>query len=108
MTVLTAAMNKENQHTNNNTNNNSKKAQSRVQQIQAKPRNMGGYCHSHGYHPVGLGHNSKSCKWKKEDRKSEATGSNWMGGDTTWPQAKKVTNEQQEHATYKGQLKPTN
>jgi hypothetical protein len=26
-----------------------------------KLRNMGGYCHSHGFHPVGPSHDSKNC-----------------------------------------------
>jgi len=30
-----------------------------------KLRNMGAYCHSHGFHPVGADHNSAACSWKK-------------------------------------------
>lgn len=50
-----------------------------------KERNMGGYCHSHGFHPVGKDHTSKTCSWKKEGHKTEATWTNQMGGDPFGP-----------------------
>ncbi len=36
-------------------------------------RNMGPYCHSHGFHPVGANHNSTTCNQKKDGHKSAAT-----------------------------------
>jgi hypothetical protein len=38
--------------------------------------NIGEYCSSHGFHPVGAGHNSKTCRWKKERHNTEATWNN--------------------------------
>ena len=97
MTVLAAAMNKENQPPNNNN-----------KQWVPKTRNMGGYCHSFGFHPVGLGHTSKTCKWKKKGHKDNTPWSNWMEGHIGWPKAYKVTAEKQEHEKWKGQSAPTN
>ncbi len=34
-------------------------------QPQRKKRSMGEYCSSHGFQPVGAGHNSKTCRWQK-------------------------------------------
>ena len=72
-----------------------------------KLRNMGGYCHSHGFHPVGLGHNSKTCSWKKEGHKDEATWCNRLGGDLYWPTAKRTALEQHEDPAWKGKTAPT-
>jgi hypothetical protein len=41
-----------------------------------KLQNMGGYCSSHGFHPVGAGHNSKTCRCQKEGHNTEATWNN--------------------------------
>jgi hypothetical protein len=72
-----------------------------------KLRNMGAYCHSHGFHPVGNDHNSATCSWKKAEHKTEATWNNRLGGDMFWPTAKRVAIEQQEHSTWKGKAAPT-
>jgi hypothetical protein len=58
--------NKGNENVNPNTND-SKKGNGKRQHPQARPkpqqltriRNMGSYCHSHGFHPVGTNHNAK-------------------------------------------------
>ena len=107
MTVLAAAVNKENQQPNNNNNSGNMQPQ---QKLEARTRNMGGYCYSCGFHPIGLGHNSQTCrsKHKKQDHKSKATWNDRMGGNTHWPKAFRVTTEQQEHAKWKGQVAPTN
>jgi hypothetical protein len=73
-----------------------------------RQRNMGGYCHSHSYHPVGAKHTSANCSWKKDGHKYEATWTNTLGGDTFWPSAKRIAINQQNHATWKGKLAPTN
>jgi hypothetical protein len=39
-----------------------------------KPRNRGGYCHSHGYHPIGDKHTSANCSWKKDCHKEKQRG----------------------------------
>jgi len=57
-------------------------------------RNIGGYCWSHGWDPVGENHTSSSCRWKKEGHKAGATGSNKMGG-STWQPKKNQYNKQQ-------------
>ena len=72
-----------------------------------KLRNMGAYCHSHGFHPVGTNHDSVNCSWKKSKHKTEATWGNCLGGDMFWPSAKRVAIEQQDHPTWKGKAPPT-
>ena len=42
--------------------------------------NMGGYCWTYGYNPIGKGHTSKSCKNKALGHKDDATTANRMGG----------------------------
>ena len=69
--------------------------------------NMGGYCHSHGFHPVGLNHNSHTCTYKKEGHKDEATWCNRLGGDLYWPTAKRTALEQHEDPAWKGKTAPT-
>ncbi len=73
-----------------------------------KLRNMGEYCSSHGFHPVGAGHNSKTCRWQKEGHNTEATWNNQLGGNMFWPTATRVAIEQQDYPTWKGKLPPTN
>ena len=73
-----------------------------------KLRNMGAYCHSHGFHPVGADHDSANCGWKKPDHNVAATWTNRLGGDMFWPSAKRVAVEQQNHHTWKGKSAPTN
>ena len=93
-----------NENSNPNTSNGDR--ESRRPQMK-KERNMGGYCHSHGFHPVGEDHTSATCSWKKEGHRTEATWTNRMGGDTFWPTAKRVATNQQDHATWKGKSAPT-
>ena len=70
--------------------------------------NMGEYCSSHGFHPVGAGHNSKTCRCKKEGHNTEATWNNRLGGNMFWPTTTRVAIEQQDHHTWKGKSAPTN
>ncbi len=72
-----------------------------------KLRNMGAYCSSHGFHPVGIKHDSATCIYKKPEHKSEATWCNRLGGDMYWPNAKRVAVEQQDHPSWKGKEAPT-
>ena len=74
---------------------------------ETKLRNMGAYCHSHGFHPVGADHNSTTCSYKKPEHRTEATWGNRLGGNMYWPTAKRVAIEQQEHPTWKGKAAPT-
>ena len=73
-----------------------------------KLRNMGAYCSSHGFHPIGIKHDSMTCIYKKPKHKSKATFCNILGGDMFWPNAKRVAVEQQEHPSWKGKEAPTN
>ncbi len=69
--------------------------------------NMGAYCSSHGFHPVGVDHDSANCGWRKSEHKSEATWGNRLGGSTFWPSAKRVAVVQHDHPTWKGKAAPT-
>jgi hypothetical protein len=73
-----------------------------------KLRNMGAYCSLHGFHPVGIKHDSVTCIYKKPEHKSDTTWCNRLGGNMYWPNAKRVTVEQQEHPSWKGKEAPTN
>jgi len=72
-----------------------------------KKRNMGVYCHSCGFHPVGENHTSANCGYKKTNHDDNAT---WTkrgtGGSTTWPT--RVREDQKTHKLYAGKSAPTN
>jgi|LakMenEpi03Aug12_release.lakeMendotaPanAssembly.Ray.scaffolds.fasta_scaffold47914_2 hypothetical protein len=87
--------------------NNGSNAGSQGRQFK-KSRNMGAYCSSHGFHPVGINHDSVTCIYKKPEHKIEATWCNRLGGDMYWPNANRVKVEQQEHPAWKGKVAPTN
>ena len=111
ITQLTAAIakltaNKENEPKDPNKNRGRDRERRPVEQM-TKRRNMGGYCHTHGYHPVGPTHDSASCEFKKkEGHKDEATWSNRLEGSTYWPLAIRVAIEQQGHPAWKDKSKP--
>jgi hypothetical protein len=113
ITKLTAT--KGNKNVNPNTTNGNKGNSKRHQpQRQPQPkqltklRNMGGYCHSHGFHPVGPSHNSKNCNWKTSKHNVDFMWSNCMSGCTYWPAIIGVAIKQQDHALWKGETAPTN
>ncbi len=106
---------KGNKNVNPNTNDGKKgngkrrRPQGRTQAQQlTKIRNMGGYCHSHGFHPVGANQDSKNCSWKMHKHNDDATWNNYMGSNTYWTAAICVAIEQQDHARWKGKSAPTN
>ena len=72
-----------------------------------KQRNMGVYCHSCGFHPVGEKHTSATCGWKKPNHDDNAT---WTkrgtGGSTTWPT--RVREDQKTHESYAGKSATNN
>jgi hypothetical protein len=72
-------------------------------------RNMGAYCHSHGYHPAGKDHNNNSatCKYEKDRHNKGATWNNILGGNNHLPATTCMAIAQQNHATYKNMTKPT-
>ena len=107
MTVLAAALNKENANPNKNhgNTNNGQKTDERPFWCS---RTMGGYCHSCKFHPVGVGHTSNKCKWKKDGHSNDTTWDNQMGGSTWWQPKDKVKPKQQNHEAYKGNPAPTN
>ncbi len=51
------------------------------QRLFAYTRNMGAYCWSHGFHPVGANHTSATCIKKMDNHKDNATWSECMGGN---------------------------
>jgi hypothetical protein len=69
--------------------------------------NMGAYCHSHSFHPVGHNHNSKTCTHKLDNYKDDATWTNRMEGNMYWPIAKRVAIEQQNDTKWNGKAPPT-
>ena len=72
-------------------------------------RNMGNYCHSCGYHPIGVKHTSKTCIKKKEGHDEDATWTNHgPKGSSEWPSKKKVSDKDKEHASYKNKTAPDN
>jgi hypothetical protein len=72
--------------------------------------NMGAYCSSHGFHPVGANYNSVTCRnqWRKPKHNIAATWTNRLDGDMFWPSTKQMAIEQQDHPTWKGKSAPTN
>jgi hypothetical protein len=109
--MATKINNKENQHTNggggNGRQDGGKFGDARRPQM-TKLRNMGRYCHSHGFHPVGADHDSTTCRWKKADHKCKTTWLNRMGGDMFWPSVKCVAIEQHNATSWKGKTTPSN
>ena len=78
----------------------------RIVEQMTKLCNMGGYCSTHGFHPVGPTH-SVTCQFKKKDEHNDAaTWNNRLNGNTYWPKVIHVTIEQQDHPTWKGKDKP--
>jgi hypothetical protein len=73
-----------------------------------KPRNMGAYCHTHGFHPVDTDHTSATCKHKLEGHRDDATWTNRLGGNMYWPVAKAVALTQHNHVSWKDKSAPTN
>jgi hypothetical protein len=100
ITSMATKLNCENINTNSGDNEQTRRPQMK------KLRNMGAYCSSHGFHPVGIKHNSLTCIYKKPEHKSEATWCNRLGGDMYWPNAKRVAVEQQDHPSWKGKKVP--
>ncbi len=72
-----------------------------------KLRNMGGYCWTHGFHPIGVAHDSKNCAYKNEGHCNDATYNNRFDGSTYWPVALQVGREQHDHVALKDKAKPT-
>ncbi len=109
--MATKINNKENQHSNSGGSNSGqdggKFGDARRPQM-TKLRNMGGYCHSHGFHPIGADHDSTTCSWKKTNHKCKATWSNRMGGNMFWPSAKRVAIKQHNVTSWKGKTAPSN
>jgi hypothetical protein len=72
-----------------------------------KLRNMGTYCHTHSFHPVGLTHDNATYQYKKKDgHQDTAMWSNRLDGSTYWPLPIRVAIKQQGHASWKDKSKP--
>jgi hypothetical protein len=65
-------------------------------------RNMGAYCYSCGYHPIGVNHTSATCTRKRDDHNNLATADHRFGRSNFWPGLNKVRSSQQDHPKYKG------
>ncbi len=107
--TMAAKINNENRYPNSGASRGgSSNHMSRLPQTK-KIHNMGAYCSSHGFHPVGANHDSFTCRneWRKPKHNIAATWTNRLGGDTFWLSAKQVATEQQDHPTWKGQSAPT-
>jgi hypothetical protein len=69
---------------------------------ETRHRNMGGYCHSCGFHPVGKEHMSETCGFKRREHDKDANGS------VIWPNPWRVRDDEKTHASYAGKSAPTN
>ena len=70
-------------------------------------RNMGGYCHSCGFHPVGKEHTSMTCQHKRANHNDNATWSNrGANASVVWPV--RVREDQKCHESWAGKSAPTN
>jgi hypothetical protein len=76
--VAQLAATKENANLNAGGGNGGGNRKSRCQQ-RKKVWNMGCYCHSNGFHPIGANHDNMTCKWQKGNHKTKATWNNWLG-----------------------------
>ncbi len=106
-TIASMATKLNGENINPNSGNSGGSKQTRRPQME-KLRNMGAYCSSHGFHPVGIKHDSVTCIYKNPEHKSEATWCNRLRGDMFWPNAKCIAVEQQDHPSWKGKEAPTN
>jgi hypothetical protein len=71
--------------------------------------NMGGYCHSCGFHPVGKEHTSMTCGFKRREHDQDATWTNrGTNGSMFWPSPWRVRDDEKTHASYAGKSAPTN
>ncbi len=70
--------------------------------------NMGAYCWSHGHHPVGAKHTSRTCSKKKEVCINDAMATDCKGRDKFWLTINKVKESQEDHPSFKGKMAPTN
>jgi hypothetical protein len=69
-------------------------------------RNMGGYCHSCGFCPVGKEHTSVTCHQKHATHDDNATWTNWgTNGSMVWPS--RVRDDQKNHESWAGKSAPT-
>ena len=76
---------------------------------ETRHRNMGGYCHSCGFHPVGKEHTSETCGFKRREHDKDATWTNrGTNGSVIWPNPWRVRDDEKTHASYAGKAAPTN
>jgi hypothetical protein len=80
----------------------------RAQVQYTKPRNMGCYCSSHGFHPAGKNRTSATCNRKHANHDAMAMWNDRKGGSVYWPPPICVSIKQQSHPTYAGKSAPTN
>jgi hypothetical protein len=73
-----------------------------------KPRTMGSYCLSHGFHPAGVNHMSATSLRRLINHNATATWNNRKSNSVYWPKPIHISVEQQSHATYAGKSASTN
>ena len=84
------------------------RGQGRVAIQYEKPRSMGCYCFSHGFHPAGKNHTSANCQWKQPNHDAAVTWNARKVESMHWPSPIHVSIWQQNHTTYAGKSAPTN
>jgi len=96
------------QNTENDNPNKNRGHRGGIVEQMTKPHNMGGYCSTHGFHPVGATHNSATCQYKKKDTHNDAvTWNNRLNGSTYWPKAIRDAVKQQNHPSWKNKEAPS-
>jgi hypothetical protein len=76
-------------------------------QQMTKLHNIGAYCWTHGFYPVGVTQDSKTCDFKKDGHRDNATYSNCYEGNTYWSVTLHVAIDQQNHVAWTNMSKPT-
>ncbi len=75
LTAAVAKLASRGQHNTENDDHSSKNRRRRGDRVvkqMTKLRNMGGYCFTHEFHPVGATHDSATCQYKKKDEHNDA------------------------------------
>jgi hypothetical protein len=106
--ILAKSIKPNNENRNPNIRSHSQGQQGSSTEQLTKLCNMGGYCHTHGYHPLGKKHDSKTCSQVQErDHRNDATFNNCLNGNVYCPAAICVAVEQQNHSAWKDKSKPS-
>ena len=103
--------NKENRGSGSSNNNNNKNKQKGNRRgPETRIRNMGAYCYSCGFNPIGKNHTSKTCnsRYKRSTHDDNATWTNRGDGNGSMVWPTKIHEDQKNHEAYAGKSAPTN